>query len=104
MVSTTLGHWPTRIPQTLGNPLLCQQSDECGEQGDHETRAHEIVGGDDSSRWALLDTWNGGDLTGNGGLVESEEDGTEEGRRLLVWIGFEERMDIEDESGADDGK
>jgi len=48
--------------------------------------------------------WNGGDLTRDAGLVESEEDGTEEGRRLLVRVGFEERMDIEDERGADDGE
>ena len=48
-----------------------------------------------------MNRWNGGDLTGDGGLIESDEDGTEEGRRLLVGIGLEVRMDIDDEGGAD---
>ena len=34
-------------------------------------------------------------------MIESEEDGTEEDRRLLVGIGLEVRMDIDDESRAD---
>jgi hypothetical protein len=51
-----------------------------------------------------MDRWDGGDLTGDGGLIESEEDNTEEGRRLLVRIRLEVRMDTDDESGADCGE
>jgi len=49
----------------------------------------------------LLNRWNGGGLTGDGGLIEGEEDGTEEGSGLLVRIRSEVRVDIDDESGAD---
>ena len=34
-------------------------------------------------------------------MVESEEDGTEEGGGLFVGIGLEIRMDVDDEGGAD---
>jgi len=37
----------------------------------------------------------------DGRLIESEEDGSEEGGGLLVRIGFEVRMGIDDEGGAD---
>ena len=63
-----------------------------------------MVGGDDFPRWAFLDRWKDEGLTGDGGLVESEKDGTKEGHRLLVWIGSEVRVNIEDESGADCGE
>ena len=40
-------------------------------------------------------------LARNGGLVEGEEDGTEEGGGLFVGIRLEIRMDVDDEGGAD---
>ena len=40
-------------------------------------------------------------LIGGGGLIKSEEDGAEEGGGLLVWIGLEVRLDVDDESRAD---
>ena len=40
-------------------------------------------------------------VTRDGGLIESEENCTEEGGRLLVRIGLEVRMDVDDEGGAD---
>ena len=54
---------------------------------------------DDLAQWVLLNRRNGGHLTGDGGLVESE-DGAEEGHGLVVQIGSEARMDIDGESGA----
>ena len=39
--------------------------------------------------------------TRNGGLVESGEDCTEEDGGLLVGIGLEIRMDVDDKGGAD---
>ena len=63
--------------------------DERGEQGDQKTRVHETGGGDDLALWISLDGWNGGGLTWDGGLIESEADGAENGSRLLVGIGLE---------------
>jgi len=100
-VSTTLDHRPARIAQVPVQPLLPQHRDECGQQGHQKTRVHETGDDDNLARWVSLNGWNGGGLTGDGGLIESEEDGTEEDSGLLVWIGLEVRMGIDDESGAD---
>jgi len=100
-VSTSLDHRPTRIPQVSVQPLLAQHRDECGEHGDCETRAHETGDGDDLARRAFPNGWNDGGLTGDGGLIESGEDSSEEGRRSFVRVGLEVRMDVDDEGGAD---
>jgi hypothetical protein len=100
-VSATLDHRPARIPQVPVQPLLPQHRDECGQQRDQETRIHQAGRGDDLARWAFLNGRNGGGLAGNGGLVEGEEDGTEEGGGLFVGIGLEIRMDVDDKGGAD---
>ena len=84
--------------------MLPQHSNECGQQGDHKTRIHETGDGNDLARWTSLNRWNGGGLTGDGGLVESEEDGAEEGSGLFIWIGSEVRMEIDDEGRADGGE
>ena len=81
--------------------MFPQHGDERGEHGDHEARVHETGDGDDLARRAVLDGWNNGGLTGDGGLIESEEDLTEEGGRLFVRVGLEVGMDIDDKSGAD---
>ena len=96
-VATTLDHRPARIPQVPVQPLLAQHRDECSEQGNQKARVHDTRDGNDLARWISP----GGGLTGDGGLIESEEDGAEEGNRLLIGIGLELRMDIDDESGAD---
>ena len=96
-----LGHRPARTAQVPAQPLLSQHGGECGEQGQKKARVHETSDGDDLARRALLNGWNGGGLTGDGGPIESEEDGAEESRRLFVRVGLEVRMDIDDESGAD---
>ena len=81
--------------------MLAQHGDERGKQGDHKARVHETGGGDDFGRRGLLIRWNGGGLTGDGGLIESDEDSAEEGSGLLVGIGLEVRMYIDDKRGAD---
>jgi len=81
--------------------LLAQHRDECGEHGDNKTRVHGTRDDDGLARWTFLDKWNGGGLTGDGGLIEGEGGGTEEGCRLVVRIGLEVGMDVDDESGAD---
>ena len=81
--------------------MLSSHDDERSEKGDQQARVYETGDGDNLARWIFLNRWNGGGFTGDGGLVESEEDGMEEGRRLLVGIGLEIRMDIDNESGAD---
>jgi len=81
--------------------LLAKHGDECGKQGDHETRVHEAGDGDDLPRWIFLNERNYGGLTGDGRLIEGEEDGPEEGCGLFIRIGLEVRMDVDDESGVD---
>ena len=81
--------------------MLPQHSDERGEQGDKETRVHEASSGNNIARWTSPNGRNGGGLTGDGGLVESEGDGAEEGGGFLVGIGLEVGADVDDESGAD---
>ena len=70
-------------------------------RGDQETRIHGTGDDDGVARWAFLNRWNGGGLTGDGRLIESEEDGAEV-CRLAVRIGLEIRMDVDDKSEADD--
>ena len=43
-------------------------------------------------------------VTRDGGLVEGEENGAEEGGGLLVRIGSEVGMDVDDEGRADGGE
>ena len=62
---------------------------------------HETGGGDNLALWISLNGWNGGGLTRDSGLIESEADGAEKGGGLLVGIGLEIRIDITDESRAD---
>jgi hypothetical protein len=69
--------------------LLAQHGDEHGEHGDQKTRVHDTGDSDDLAWWVLLNRWGGGNLTGDSRLVESEEDGAEEGGRLLVGIRLE---------------
>ena len=100
-VTATLNHRPTRIAQVTVQPLLAQHGDERGEQGDHKARVHQTSDSDDLAPWISLGGWDGRGLTGDGGLIEGEEDRAEEGGRLLVGIGLEVRMDIDDKRGAD---
>lgn len=51
-----------------------------------------------------MDGRNGRDPTRDSRLIKGEEDGTEEGGRLFVGIGFETRIDVDNESGADGRK
>ena len=103
-VSAALDHRSTRMPQVPVQPLLPQHRDECSQQRDQETRVYKAGRGDDLARWVSANGWNGGSLAGNGGLVEGEEDCTEEGDGLLVGIRLEVRMNIDGKGGADGRK
>jgi len=48
-----------------------------------------------------VNRWNGRSVTRDGGLIESEENGVEEGSGLLIRIGLEVRMNINYKGGAD---
>ena len=100
-VSATLDHRPARIPQVSVQPLLAQHGDECREQGDNQTRIHQARDCDRLARRISLDRRGGRSLARDGGLVESEEDCAEEGGGLLVRIGLEVGMDVDDEGRAD---
>ena len=103
-VSATLDHRPASIPQVPVEPLLAQHRDECGEQRDQETRVHESSDRDDLAGRTLLDGWDRGGFIRDSRLVESEEDRTEEGCRLVVGIGLEPRVNVDDKGGADGGE
>ena len=100
-VATTLDHPPSRILQILVRPLLPQHRNKCSQQRDQESRVHETGDSDNIAQWAFLDRWNSRGLTGDGRLIESEEDGAEKNHRLIIQIRLEVGMDIDDESGAD---
>ena len=100
-VSATLDHRPSCVPQVAIEPLLAQHCNECGEQGDQETRVHEPSDGDDLAGRIFLGGWHGGDFVWDSRLVEGEEDRTEKGSRLVVRVGLELRVDVDDEGGTD---
>ena len=84
--------------------MFPQHGDECGQQGDQKARVHEIGYGDDLVRWIFLNRWDDGGLAGDSGLIESEEDGAEEGHGLVVRVGSEVRLDVDNESRTDGGE
>jgi len=69
-----------------------------------QTRIHETGHGDDLAQWVPLGRWDGRSVTRDGRLIEGEENCAEEGGGLLVRIGLEVRMGINDEGGADGGE
>jgi len=78
--------------------LLAQHGDECGQQGGHQTCHRDRL-----SRRIFLNRRGGRRVAWDGGLVESEENCSEEGR-LFARIGLEVGMDIDDEGEADGGE
>ena len=103
-VPAALDHRPARISQVSVQPLLAQHGDECGQQGDNQARVHEAGDRDRLARRISLNRQGGRSLARDGGLVESEENRAEKGGGLLVRIGLEVRVDVDDEGGADGGE
>ena len=95
---------PAGVPEVPIEPLLSQHCDECGKKRDQETRIHQPGDGDDLAGRAFLGGWDGGGFVRDGRLVEGEEDRAEEGCGLLVRIGLETRVDVDDEGRADGGE
>ena len=100
-VSTTLDHRPARVPHVSVQPLLPQHCDERREQRYQQAGVHETRDGDDLAGRVLLNGQNGGGFVWDCGLVEGEEDGAEEGHGLVVGVGLEFGMDVDDEGRAD---
>ena len=92
------------MPQISVEPLLPQHCDESGKQRDPQARVHEPGDGDDFAGRIFLGGWNSSGFVWDGGLVEGEEDRTEESCGLLIWIGLETRVDVDDERRADGGE
>ena len=103
-VSASLDHRPACVPQVSVEPLLAQHRDERGQQRDQETRVHESGDGDDLTRGVFLGGRNGRGLVRYCGLIEGEENCTEEGCGLFVGIGLETRVGVDDECGANRGE
>jgi hypothetical protein len=100
-VSATLDHRPARMPQVPVEPLFAQHCDERGEQRDQETRVHQSGDRDDLGGGVFLGGWNGGGFVRDSRLIEGEEDCAEESGGLLVRIGLQARVDVDDEGGTD---
>ena len=96
-VSAALDGRPSSVSQVPVEPLLAQHRDECGKKRDHETRVHESSDGGDLAGRALSDGWDAGSFVWDDRLVEGEKDRAEEGQGLLVRIGLEPRVDVDDE-------
>ena len=92
------------MSQVPVQPLFSQHCNKRGEQRDKEACVHESGDGDDFVGWDFLDRRNDGSFVRNSGLVEGEEDRTEEGCGLGVRIGFELGLDVDDEGRADRGE
>jgi len=103
-VCATLDRRAAGIPQVPIEPLLAQHCGECGKKRDQETRVHESSDGDDLAGRALLDRWDSGGFVWDGRLVEGEKDRAEEDCGLLVRIGLETRVNVDDEGGTDGGE
>ena len=103
-VSATLDHRSPRLPHVPVEPLLPQHGDERRKQGHQETGVHQARDGDDLARWDSWDGWDDGGLTGDRGVIESEEDCAEEGGRLFVRVWLKLRVDVDDECRADSGE
>ena len=89
------------MSQVPVEPLLSQHCNECGQQRDQETCVHQARDRDNIIGWVLLDVRNSWSFTRDCRVIEGEEDGAEEGRRLVVGVGLEFRLDIDDEGRAD---
>jgi len=103
-VSAAFDRRPAGVPEVPVEPLLSQHRDKCGKERDQETRVHEPGDGDDLAGRSLLDGRDSGRFVRDGRLVEGEKDRTEEGCGLLVRIGLETRVDIDDEGRTDGGE
>jgi len=77
-VSTSFDRRSACMPQVTIKPLFPEHRDECGEQGHGKTCVHEHSNSDDLAG-NTLGRWNDGSFARDSGLVEGEEDGTEEG-------------------------
>jgi len=84
--------------------LLAQHGNECREQRNHQTCIHQTRDRDRLARRVFLNGRDGRRVTRDGGLVEGEENGAEEGSGLFVRIGLEVGMDIDDKGRADGGE
>ena len=85
------------MPQVSIQPLLPQHRDERCEKRHQEARIQETSSGDNLVGRALLDRQNGGGFVWHGGMVESEENRTEERCCLFVGIGSKLGINIDDE-------
>ena len=89
------------MAQVPVDPLLSQHGDERGKQRDQKTCVQETGDGNNLAWWVSPGRWDSRALTRDSGLIEGEEDRTEESYGLFVWIGFEFRADVDDERCAD---
>jgi hypothetical protein len=83
--------------------LFTEHCQERRKERDGETREEDSLNLDDPvGRAGPL--WESGDVASEGGVVNLVDENTKEGGSLIVWIGFELRVYLDDEGRGDYGE
>jgi len=93
------------IPSQVGRcisvqPLLSKHREEGGEEGSSETCVKDRLDLDDRM-WGAGPLREGRSVVSKGGIVDLEDKDAEESGGLVVRIGSELRLDVDDECGCD---
>ena len=81
-------------------PLLPQHRDKRGQQREQKARVQETIDDDDLAGRILLDGQNGVGFIWDCGMIEGEEDGTQEGCRLIVGAWLKLFIDVDNKGRA----
>ena len=85
-VSIPLDRRSACVSQVSVKPLLVQNRDECGEWRDQSACVHQSSNDDDLGGSIFLGVWNRRGLVRCGGLVEGEDNRSEESCGSFVWV------------------
>ena len=88
------------MPRITVQPLLPQHRGECGEQRNQEACEQETIDEDNLAGRVLLGDWNGGGFVWDCGMIEGEENGTEESCGFIAGVRLELFVDVDDENRA----
>jgi len=103
-VLTAFDCGPSQVGQRVSvQPLLSKHRKEGGEEGSGEACVEDGLDLDDHV-WGTGPLWKGGRVVSEGGVVDLVDEDTEEGDGLVVRVGPELRLDIDDECGGDGGE
>ena len=81
-------------------PLLSKHRKEGGEEGSSEACVKDGLDLNDRV-WGAVPLWEGGSIVSKGGIIDLVNKDTEEGDGVIVRVGSELGLDIDDECGGD---